>query len=80
MALRAQRGSVRKRKSGGVLKCLGEWREDGQHRSKTLGTVSAMTKTGAEDELAKIVQELNERRGLVEYTLQGFTRYVVFPW
>ncbi len=39
-----------------------------------------MTKAEAQDELAKIVQPVNEQRGAVEYTLQGFARQVVFPW
>jgi integrase len=39
-----------------------------------------MTKTEAEDELRTIVQAVNERRGTVEYSLQGFAREVVFPW
>ncbi|HEY3439719.1 MAG TPA: tyrosine-type recombinase/integrase [Paludibaculum sp.] len=80
MPARIQHGNLRKRRSGGVLVWLGSWREDGRHPSKTLGTVSSMTKTEAEAALAKIVQEVNERRGTVEYTLQGFTKHVVFPW
>ncbi|HEY4360293.1 MAG TPA: tyrosine-type recombinase/integrase [Bryobacteraceae bacterium] len=39
-----------------------------------------MTKADAEAELTKLVQPVNEARGLVEYSLQGFTRHVVFPW
>jgi integrase len=39
-----------------------------------------MTKTDAQTELDKIVIPLNEVSGVVEYTLQGFTRQVVFPW
>lgn len=77
---KVQHGSLRKRRSGGVLKWLGEWRQDGQHHSQTLGTVSGMTKAEAEEELRKLVQPVNEARGAVEYTLQGFTRQVVFPW
>jgi len=80
MPSRAQRGSLRKRKSGGVLVWLGEWRDDDTHHSKTLGKASEMTKTQAHGDLAKIVQQVNERRGTVEYTLQGFTTQVVFPW
>ena len=80
MPARIQHGSLRKRKSGGVQKWLAVWWEDRHRKAKTLGTVSAMTKTDAESELARIVQEVNERRGAVEYTLQGFTRQVMFPW
>jgi integrase len=80
MGLRAQRGNVRKRKSGGVWTWLGEWRDGEKHHSKTLGKVAAMTKAEAQEELAKIVQPVNEQRGAVEYTLQGFARQVVFPW
>ncbi len=76
MGMRAQRGSLRKRQG----KWLGGWWEDGHRRSKNLGKVSEMTKTEAREELAKLVQPLNEQRGAVEYTLQGFARQVVFPW
>jgi integrase len=80
MPARIQHGSLRKRKSGGVLVWLASWREDGRHPSKTLGKVSDMTKAAAQAALAKIVQDVNERSGTVEYTLQGFTTHVVFPW
>jgi integrase len=39
-----------------------------------------MTKAEAQEALAKLVQPVNEQRGTVEYTLQGFARQVVFPW
>lgn len=77
---RAQHGFLRKRKSGGVMVWLGEWRDGDRHPSKTLGKVCEMSKTDAEAELMRIVQEVNERHGTVEYTLQGFTRQVVFRW
>src|SRR5689334_11571928 len=80
MPARAQPGSLRKRKSGGVVVWLGSWRDDGHHRSKTLGTLSRMTKGEAHAALANIVQAVNERRGTTEYTLQGFARNIVFPW
>lgn len=80
MPLRAQRGSLRKRKSGGVQKWLASWWEDGHHKSKTLGSVAGMTKTEAQTTLDKIVQDVNARRGLTEHTLQTFTKNVVFPW
>jgi integrase len=59
---------------------LGSWWENGHHRAKTLGKVAEMTKTEAQAELEKHVQPINEQAGAVEYTLQGFTRQVVFPW
>ncbi len=77
---RVQHGSLRKRKSGGVLVWLAAWRDGDRHPSKTIGKVSTMTKAEAQAALANIVQDVNARRGLVEYTLQGFARGVVFPW
>lgn len=80
MSVRAQRGSLRKRKSGGVWTWLGSWWENGSRRAKTLGKCAAMTKADAQEELGRIVRPLNEQLGAVEYTLQGFARQVVFPW
>ena len=80
MGLRAQRGSVRKRKSGGVWTWLGEWRDGKTHHSKNLGKVAEISKAEPKDALAKLVQPVNEQRGIVEFSLQGFARQVVFPW
>jgi integrase len=59
---------------------LGTWREEGHRRAKTLGKVSSMTKAEAEAALDQHVRPVNEARGSVEYTLQGFFRHVVAPW
>jgi integrase len=59
---------------------LGTWWEHGHRKAKTLGKVAEMTKTDATAELDKHVRPVNEQRGAVEYTLQGFTRQIVFPW
>lgn len=75
-----QHGELVKRKSGGVLKWLARYYDGDVRRAKTLGAVSTMTKTAAEEELRKLVQPVNERNGSVEYTLQGFARQQVFPW
>jgi len=80
MAIRAQRGSIRKRKSGGTLKWLGSYWEDGHHKSPTLGLCSEMTKAQAQAALDKLVRPLNEQAGAVPYSLDGFTRQVVYPW
>jgi integrase len=77
---RVQHGSLRKRQSGGTLVWLASWRDGTTHHSKTLGKVNTMTKTAAQEVLRGLVQEVNERRGLVEYTLQGFARNIVFSW
>jgi len=80
MAIRAQRGSIRKRKSGGTLKWLGSYWEDGHHKSPTLGLCSEMTKAEAQAALDKLVRPINETSGAVAYSLDGFTRQVVYPW
>ena len=80
MRTRVQRGSLRKRKSGGVWTWLGSWRENGNRRAKTLGKVSELSKNDAQEALAAILRPINEQRGTVEYSLQGYARTVVFPW
>jgi integrase len=77
---RAQHGSLRRRKSGGSWTWLGTWWDDGHRRAKTLGRCSEMTKTEAQMALDQLVTPLNEQSGASAWTLQGFTRQVVFPW
>ena len=48
--------------------------------TRRLRKCAAMSKTAAQESLAKLVRPVNEQRGAVEYTLQGFARSVVFPW
>lgn len=61
MRKRFQKGSLRK--LGKVW--IAQWREDGHRRKKTLGLVSKMTKSAAEEEMAKILAPINarEKRG-----------------
>jgi hypothetical protein len=68
---RVQHGSLRKRRSGGVMKWFASWRDEDAHRTRTLGPASGMTKTEAQAILATIVQEVNERRGVAPYTPAG---------
>jgi len=80
MTKRLQRGSLRKRKSKGVWHWLASWWEDGHRRAKKLKSCAEMTKAQAQEELDKITQRINERAGTAEYTLQGYTRDIVFTW
>lgn len=80
MSARTQHGSLRKRKSGGAMVWLGLWWEHGHRRAKTLGKLTTMTKTQAQEALDKLVRPINEERGNIEYTLESYTRHVVFPW
>lgn len=80
MSTRTQHGSLRKRKSGRAMVWLGLWWENGHRRAKTLGKLTGMTKTEAQEALDKLVRPINEERGTVEYTLENYTRHVVFPW
>lgn len=80
MGVRRQTGSLRKRKSGGITVWLGLWYENGHRRAKTLGPASTMNKTAAQTALAAIVQRINEKNGLAEYTLKNFAQGIVYPW
>jgi integrase len=80
MGARRQTGSLRKRKSGGITVWLGLWYENGHRRAKTLGPISTMTKTEAQNALAVIVQRINKQHHVKEYTLRNFTEQVVYPW
>ena len=62
------------------MKWYARWYDANIRHGKTIGLVCKMTKAEAEDELRKLVQPVNERRGVVEYTLQGYARGQVFPW
>lgn len=77
----------RKRHQQGSLKVvrgrwIAQWWEDGHRRNKLLGKVSKVTKSKAEDELAKIVAPLNaKQRGLSEDLKFGsFVNQVYLPW
>ena len=60
---RFQRGSLGVRKHGRVKVWVGQWREDGQKRSKVLGRVAQMNQTQAENLLAAILRPLNDGAG-----------------
>ena len=57
MRKRFQKGSLRKVDG----KWIAQWWEDGHRRKRTLGRVSAMTKTEAQTELATILAPINSR-------------------
>jgi hypothetical protein len=79
MSARTQQGSLQRRTRAGVWKWMGLWYEGGSRKAKTLGLCSTMTKAQAATEFVKYVQPVNEARGTVEYSLQGYVRQVVFP-
>ena len=64
-------------------KWIGQWREDGHRRKKTLGVASKkkMTKSQAEAELAKILAPINarEQNSTGEMTLDSFISDVYLP-
>lgn len=58
MRIRFQKGSLFKRSGAWV----GQWREDGRRRKRTLGLVSQMSKSQAQTLLAEIIVPINARR------------------
>jgi integrase len=86
MRKRFQNGSVKKSKDRRYW--IGQWREDGPdgkrvERTKLLGRVSAMTKSEARDEMAKIVKPINDRAEKVtsqDITVKDFIEGVFLPF
>lgn len=78
MRKRWQKGSVRKVGSSWI----GQYRdEEGRGRSKFLGKVSKMTKTGAKDELRKTVDSINAKHGTPGNCMLGdFVQGVYLPF
>jgi len=59
---RHQKGSLQIRKQGGQRKYVALWRDaQGERQFKTIGLVSRMKKSSAEEELARLVAPINER-------------------
>jgi hypothetical protein len=81
MQHRLQRGSLRQRKQGGVLKWFASYWEDGQRKGKTLGRVSALSKTQAQQQLAKLLAPINERNNINReaITFGRFVQHVALP-
>src|ERR1035437_9812257 len=80
MAKRYQHGSLQRKKRGGRLVWLGFWYDNaGQRHSKTLGNVADTPKASAQAMLSLLVQPVNERRKVTEYTFEHFVPEV-FAW
>lgn len=80
MSYRRQNGNLRKRRTAKGTVWFATWWDNNHRRGKTLGKTTDLTKTQAQEQLESILRPINERRKTVEYTLQGYTRDVVFPW
>ena len=73
---RFQRGSLKPRKRNGRSYWYGQWREDGQCRSKEFGLCSQMSKGEAEAALATILQPINVDAGLRTRPTYTFLRFI----
>src|SRR4030095_16329699 len=73
---RFQRGSLKTRKRKGRSYWYGQWREDGQCRSKEFGLCSQMSKGEAEAALAAILQPINVDAGLRTRPTYTFLRFI----
>ena len=73
---RFQRGSLKPRKRNGRSYWYGQWREDGQCRSKEFGLCSQMSKGEAEAALAAILQPINVDAGLRTRPTYTFLRFI----
>lgn len=78
MRRRFQNGNLFKRGK----KWVGQWWEDGHRRKRTLGSIAQMTKSDAQNELAKIVAPLNSREAPPSKTwlFSDFVEQIYLPF
>lgn len=78
---RFQRGSLTTRKREGKNYWLGQWREDGRHRTKELGLCSKINRLTAESLLQDILKPIKgaERREQSRFTFEQFTELAYPP-
>jgi integrase len=81
MQHRLQRGSLRQRRQGGVLKWFATYWENGQRKGKTLGTVSSLSKTQAQQQLDTLLAPINERNNTNHeaITFGRFVQHIALP-
>src|SRR5688572_7949989 len=78
MRKRFQKGYLKKRNGAWI----GQWRDNGQHKSETLGRVRDMTKTEALNAISEILRPLNSREATTvthKTTLEDFLSGIYFP-
>jgi hypothetical protein len=79
---RFQRGSLTTRKRQGKNYWLGQWREEGGHRTKELGLCSKISKLSAESMLQEILKPINEgaeRKESAKFTFEQFVETAYLP-
>ena len=79
---RFQRGSLTTRKRNGKNYWLGQWREDGGHRTQELGLCSKVNRLTAESMLQEILKPINdgaERREASKATFVQFIEQAYLP-
>ena len=79
---RFQRGSLAKRKHGGVWVWVAQWWENGARRSKVLGRAAQMSRSQADAILAAILRPINEGTAQTArpvLTFREFVERVYFP-
>ena len=78
MRRRHQKGSLRKVNGSWVI----QWWEDGHRRKRTLGRVSQITKTEAQNALAAILTPINNQQSAPseKWTLGDFVAKVYLPF
>src|SRR5262245_61812714 len=72
---RYQSGSIGTRRHGHIRVWIAQWSENGNRRSKVLGSVGAMTSVEAHLALAGILRPINEgatAERLIPYTVEEF--------
>jgi len=81
MQHRIQRGSLPQRKQGGVLMWFATFWEDGHRRGKTLGRVSSLSKTRAQQHLDQLLAPINERNtnNTDAITFGRFVQHIAIP-